>query len=107
MDKDFIKSLLIDFIIGIIVCAIIVGLCLSVEVVSAAEIVSTDNVSQVVSDNTISGNYVSGNVVSGNFVTYDQGETIIQYLRFILFILVFSFCFERVRNGIRSLNKTR
>ena len=76
--------------------------------VKAAETVSCDYVSgNVVSSNLVSGDYVSGNVVSGNFITFDQGDQIINYLRMIIFFLVFSFSFDRIRNGLRSFNKTR
>ena len=75
----------------------------------SGDIVSGDTVSgDTVSGDTVSGNIViSGNTISGNFITSDQGESIIFYLRLILFLLLFSFCWERIRNGIRSLNKMR
>lgn len=63
-----------------------------------------------VSDNTverivISSNYVSGNTLSGD-ISYDQGEVIIFLLSSILFMLVFSWCYDRIRNGIRSFKNT-
>ncbi len=77
--------------------------------VSGDAVVSGDSVSgDSVSGDTVSGNIViSGNTISGNFITSDQGESIVFYLRLILFLLLFWFCWERIRNGIRSLNKMR
>lgn len=78
-------------------------------IVSGDTVVSGDSVSgDSVSGDTVSGNIViSGNTISGNFITSDQGESIIFYLRLILFLMLFWFCWERIRNGIRSLNKMR
>ena len=110
MDKHFIKELLLDALFGLCV-----ALCISAVAVLTSEVVKAD---QVVSDNAVvsgdcvscdcvSCNCVSGNVVSGNFITFQQGDQIIFYLRILIFIVLFSFCFERIRNGIRSFNKTR
>lgn len=84
------------------------------EIVSGDAFVSGDTVSgDTVSGDSVSGNSVSGNIVisgntiSGNFITSDQGDSIIFYLRLILFLMLFWFCWERIRNGIRSLNKMR
>lgn len=79
------------------------------DAVVSGDTVSGDTVSgDSVSGDTVSGNIViSGNTISGNFITSDQGESILFYLRLIFFLMLFSFCWERIRNGIRSLNKMR
>ena len=105
MDKHFIKGLLLDALF-----ALCVALCISFVSVLTQEVVKADQVvsdNAVVSSDCVSGNIVSGNVVSGNFITFQQGDQIIIYLRILIFIVLFSFCFERIRNGIRSFNKTR
>ena len=108
MDKHFIKGLLLDAVFGLCV-----ALCISLVAVLTSQVVKanqsvSDNV-VVSGDNVVSGDIiVSGdNVVSGNFVTFEQGDSIIGYLKLIIFIMLFSFCFERVRNGIALFNKTR
>ena len=105
MDKHFIKELLLDALFGLCV-----ALCISAVAVLTSEVVKADQVvsdNAVVSGDCVSCNCVSGNVVSGNFITFQQGDQIIFYLRILIFIVLFSFCFERIRNGIRSFNKTR
>lgn len=64
-------------------------------------VVSADSPSQTV----VSSNYVSANTLSGP-ATYDQGDRIIFLLSLILFMQVFSWCHERIRNGIRSTKNT-
>lgn len=88
MDKDFIKGLFVDFLFGLVfaVCIAVLIVVFDPNAVKAAETVSGDFVSgNVVSSNYVSGDSVSGNVVSGNFITFDQGDQIINYLRMIIF----------------------
>ena len=95
---DEYKGIIIDIIIALLFIIMFIFLSRYADTVYAAEVVSSD----YSSSNTISSNYVSG-----NSITFEQGESIIHYLKLILFVLTLSFCFSRVRNGIRSLNKLR
>lgn len=109
--KDPLEDLLVSIGIGIVVCLVLVVLNIFSYTVKAGTVTGNDS---SVSGNTlpayeqtvVSSNYTSGNTLSGS-ITYDQGDRIIHVLYLILFMLIFSFAFERIRNGIRSLNHTR
>ena len=109
-DRDPREDLIFSIGIGIVVVMVLVVLNIFTYTAKAATVsgndssVSGDTVApeQVV----VSSNYTSSNTLSGS-MTYDQGDRIIHVLYLILFVILFSFCYERIRNGIRSLNKTR
>lgn len=110
-NKDPYEDLLISIGIGIVVCLVLIVINIFSTTVHAGTV--SGNVSSISGDtlpayeqSVVSSNYTSGNTLSGP-MTYDQGDRIIYILYLILFMSVFSFCFERIRNGIRSLNHTR
>ena len=102
-------STILDFVLGFsIILSMILCLAFFTTLTSAAETTSGNSSSiavEVVQPVVVSSNYTSGNTLSGG-ITYDQGDYIIHLLRLILFMIVFSWCFERVRNGVRSLKNT-
>lgn len=104
---------IIDIVLGLIVLTSMVCVIIFFSTYAYAGTVSGDDSSisqetlpaDATSQTVVSSNYVSSNTLSGP-LTYDQGDYIIFLLTCILFMQVFSFCFERIRNGVRSLKNT-
>lgn len=110
-NKDPYEDLLISIGIGIVVCLVLIVINIFSTTVHAGTVSGND--SSVSGDTlpayeqtVVSSNYTSGNTLSGP-MTYDQGDRIIHLLYLVLFIMIFSWCHERIRNGVRSLKNTR
>lgn len=107
-DRDPREDLIFSLGIGIVVAMVMVVLNIFTYTAKAATVPGNDSsVSQnVASEHTVvSSNYTSSNTLSGP-MTYDQGDRIIHLLYLVIFMLVFAWCHERIRNGIRSVKKT-
>lgn len=111
-DKLSMWITVLDILMGLaVISGMIVGIIFFSTLAKASTVpgdISSVSENAVLASNeptVISSNYISGNTLSGG-ISYDQGDQIIFLLFCILFMLVFSWCHERIRNGVRSTKHT-